>query len=101
MKIIAEKIETVMGLSIGHNLITPQTKKRYITINNETEEAQKTKAYLYNTEANDPGLEDKRKAIFEKIDKLTNSRFDCDIELKSHIDEYNNFKKTFEDQCVE
>ncbi len=23
MKIIAEKIETVMGLSIGHNLITP------------------------------------------------------------------------------
>jgi len=35
-----------------------------------------------------------------RIDKLTNSRFDCDLELKSHIDEYNNFKKTFEDQCV-
>jgi len=85
MKIIFEKIEN--------------TKRKYIAINNDTEEAQKTKAFLYNTESNDPNIEEKRKSIFEKIEKLTNARFDCDIELKNHIDEYNNFKNTFVDQC--
>jgi len=85
MKLIFEKIEN--------------TKRKYLAINNETEEAQKTKAFLYNTESNDPNLEEKRKSIFEKIDKLTNARFDCDVELKNQIDEYNNFKNTFVDQC--
>ena len=43
-----------------------QTKKKYININNETEEAQKTKAFLYNVESNDSNIEERRKMIFEK-----------------------------------
>jgi len=84
MKLLVDKIET--------------TKKKYININNETEEAQKTKAFLYNVESNDSNIEERRKMIFEKLDRLTNARFDCDIELKTNLEEYNKFKTTFTEQ---
>jgi len=85
MKIILEKIET--------------TRKRYITLNNEIEEAHRNKAFLQNLDNMDPNAEERRRNNNEKISRLLSSRSDCDGDLKAFIDEYNNYKKPFTDQC--